>query len=324
MASGAAGGEKKRKRDGGGGNNGEDTPMHPPTRAIYVRNLTRPLKANNLRDHLQELAAGAGAVAAFHVEPAQTHALALFSSIEAAQQAQAGLHGAFWPEGPVVGALWADFIPEDKFQEWAETEEISSLERKKARRWEIVYTKSGNEVTATLELAEEAQQAKARRTSSAQSATQKTVMLYHGDANAIPLGPRRPSQQGADRRTSNYDRDDTGVRSSAQRDTTEANAESSKAKESTKSVIDAPNPHFPFTTAKPKLNYQPVPQDLADKRLGELAKQTSRDWKEARRKPLNGREAQLKRYTFETSMTAKIVDGGADFGNFGVAGYGAR
>ncbi|KAH9844533.1 SAP domain protein, partial [Teratosphaeria destructans] len=73
---------------------------------------------------------------------------------------------------------------------------------------------------------------------------------------------------------------------------------------------------FTFTTAKPKLYFQPVAADLARDRRRALAQTTSRDWDEVRRRPLGGVDGQLRRYTFEDGVT--LVDGGPDRGSFGV------
>lgn len=73
---------------------------------------------------------------------------------------------------------------------------------------------------------------------------------------------------------------------------------------------------FRSTTAKPKLYFQPIEKTLADKRLDELDRCTSRDWK-----PSDAAGGTERRYTFEDGDV--LVDAGPDAESYdGVRGRG--
>ncbi|OJD31985.1 ankyrin repeat and zinc finger domain-containing protein [Diplodia corticola] len=73
---------------------------------------------------------------------------------------------------------------------------------------------------------------------------------------------------------------------------------------------------FRSTTAKPKLYFLPVEKDIAEKRLDELDRCTSRDWK-----PSDAAGGTERRYTFENGNV--LVDAGPDAETFdGVRGRG--
>ncbi|KAL0634148.1 hypothetical protein Q9L58_006955 [Maublancomyces gigas] len=115
--------------------------LHPATRAIYIRNLVRPINEPMLRAHLTTLATGPSTTApaapeqidSFFVDTVKSHALITFASIAAATRVRVGVHGKVWPNDRTRKPLWVDFIPEEKMDTWVETERAGG-------RWEVVYT----------------------------------------------------------------------------------------------------------------------------------------------------------------------------------------
>ncbi|KAI5362212.1 Putative acinus, RNA recognition, RNA-binding domain superfamily, SAP domain superfamily [Septoria linicola] len=246
---------------------------HSATRALYIRELVRPLQPSNLREHLREIASPPGATSAsaaeivelFHLDKLRTHALVVFDSISAASRARSALHDHIWPNEPMRKPLWVDFVPEENVQEWINTE----TERPDVK-WEITYTNSDTDAPATATLQEAGT---GRRESTSGGA--------RPPASSQSQAPPTPQQ--------------------------EAPAQSKS--------FDTLDSRYRFTQCKPKIYYQPVPQELADSRQGALTGETSRDWEDKMSDPSLYGEGELRRYTFEDGD--KLVDGGADFGLFG-------
>lgn len=117
--------------------------LHCPTPALYIRNLMRPLHLEDLRDHLIELATLPGAEPDRNVltdcflDHVRTHAFASFSSTAAADRVRCLLHEAVFPDESNRKALWVDFIPEDRVQEWIDEEERQP--RGSGVRFEVTY-----------------------------------------------------------------------------------------------------------------------------------------------------------------------------------------
>jgi hypothetical protein len=321
----------------------------------------RPLQEQQLREHLTTLAIALddmsdepddAAITNFHLDGIRTHALVTFTTIAAADRVRSSLHGKVWPDEPFARKpLWVDFIPDDKVQEWIDTESEGSGNKRDVRRWEVVYnTTDPTSVTATLE--EITAPTGPRR----QSSTFSTFSNNHGQGvpNA-PTGPRssRPSVQ-----FDPYQRPPSNSFEPAQRTppiptgprssrpplppprqpsyssrpaplTTDNNSttqpKSKETKEPTASTahLDAT---FPSTKTKPSLYYVPVSEELAKRRLANLADMTSRTWDAGRVMEREGGrmgfgERQLKRYMFEGE---RVVDGGPDFGSFARGGSGGR
>lgn len=130
---------------------------HPATRALYIRELVRPLQPNSLREHLRTVASPPGATSAsaaeivetFHLDKLRTHALVVFDSTSAASRARNALHDHIWPDEPSMRKpLWVDFVPEDKVSEWIEME----TERPDTK-WEVTYdgVDTNGQTTAILQ-----------------------------------------------------------------------------------------------------------------------------------------------------------------------------
>ena len=281
--------------------------IHHATSALYIRNLIRPINPAGLKDHLIQLAAPPSSLPSpsdpiqnFHVDALRTHALVHFTSVTTASRVRNALHNRVWPPEPTRKALWIDFIPTEEVDTWISTEISTSGSRpSQAKRWEVVYhTPSDGEGSAVAGLVE---------------ASTTTTAL------APPLGPRggdasagasasTPTQPGHSRRQSPPQRARSLPRASQAAPPQTAELDSL----------------FPSTSSKPKIYFLPVSADLADRRLDEIKRLTSRDWDAVRDKERNrgdylGRGLDsLRRFTFEDGDV--LVDGGAEFGGGGFRG----
>ena len=127
--------------------------MHPATRALYIRNLVRPMQEANLKNHVLSLATRYDEqeeerelIESFYLDAVKSHALIVFTSVAAATRVRIGVHNKVFPPEKLRKPLWADFIPEDKVQPWIEREK----ERGMGARWEVGYDSIDGEVTAEL------------------------------------------------------------------------------------------------------------------------------------------------------------------------------
>ncbi|KAK8202249.1 hypothetical protein M8818_005776 [Zalaria obscura] len=285
--------------------------LHPATRALYIRELIRPMQPNAFRDHLQHLAtppsgASEDLIESFHLDALRTHAFAVFTSVSSASRVRASLHNRVWPAEPTRRPLWADFIPEEKVAEWIETELANGGSRpSQAKRWEVAY--DVNDDGVHVDLVE------------AGSNGHRSMSMA-----GAPTGPRDRGSMSGGRRAS-FGRD-APVRAPSQ--PLVSGAPVRNREEVSAAFLDL-DKLFQSTTHKPKLYFQPVEKDLADRRLDELDRQTARDWdprEDARINPgdSNGRGLdQLRRFTFEDGDV--LVDGGPEYGGgraFGRVGPG--
>jgi hypothetical protein len=273
---------------------------HPPTSALYIRNLLRPLQIPPFREHLLALATpadqdpDASLIDEIHLDTFKSHAFVLFTSTTAAVRARTGLHDRIWPEETQRKALWVDFVPPEQARAWIGTE----LEAGKSKRFEVVYSTSPTTGEATASLEEASQQNNNNNSSATPGATPS--LPGPGMPNA-PTGPRGDRQQ------------PSGAAQQAQQSQPQSQAQSHAPRKPLHSTASLE--HFPSTAARPKIFYQPVSATLVEKRLEELDRETSRDWDGGRQKPFGSALDQLRRYTFEDGDV--VVDGGVDFGGFG-------
>lgn len=261
--------------------------IHPATAALYIRNFMRPLHPGPLKSHLISLATGPSSppdeslLKAFFLDPIRSHAFARFTSLSAAARVRSALHDRKWPEERDRRNLWVDFVPEEKVEDWIaiEQEGGGGGGRPGNKRWEVIYDETRN---GDVE-----------------------VFLREAGSGSIS-GPSRPNRD-VDRPPPNG----PSMRSPISRRPTEAERPAPSApaqpKEAGKSFV-ALDKLFSSTTAKPKLYFLPVSNEISDKRLDEFDRLTSRDWKGGR--GLKGPE-ELRRYTFEDNNM--LVDGGAHF-----------
>lgn len=164
--------------------------LHPATSALYINNLMRPLRPNDVRAHLASLAAPNGEepndniILNFHLDHIRTHAFVVFDSVSAASRARTALHDCVWPNESNRKALWVDFVPAEKVEGWIEMEEASRNGRS-GSRWEVVYDNGPDGVEARLE--------SGAISSSRGNPAPESRRLAPAEperASAIPLGPR--------------------------------------------------------------------------------------------------------------------------------------
>lgn len=126
--------------------------LHPPTAALYIRNLKRPLQPLALRQHLVALAKEDNPILTFHLDAIRTHAFVQFSSVSTASSVRLGLHDRVWPAERDREPLWVDFVPENELAGWIGIEsETDSVSRgTPARRWEVVYSSLADGSVTTM------------------------------------------------------------------------------------------------------------------------------------------------------------------------------
>jgi SAP domain-containing ribonucleoprotein len=242
--------------------------QHPATSALYIKNFMRPLRESMLRDYLIELAAAPGAdldpdcLVDFHLDQVRTHAFVQFTSVSSASRVRTALHGTVWPNERNRKELWVDFIPSNKVAEWADREQ-SEGGRGSSSRWEVRYEpdEDGN-ILATLVNAE----AEPVRRNSRQAPGPPPV----------PTGPARsnyPTVEGAP----------SGPRGRG----------GNHYRQPPPPMGDSGGERM-VTRANPPLQYRPVPEELAQRRLANMLSYYTKD----RHRDL-GREDEINRYTFE-------------------------
>ena len=269
---------------------------HPATRAIYIRGLVRPLQPPQLRDHIINIASSPpseSAIETFHLDTLRSHAFVVFDSLRAASQARSALHGRIWPDEPSRKELWVDYVPEARVHDWID-EEVATGSRRDAKKWEVVYdTDENGQPIASHQEVTSLPPPPARQSSYSNQPT--------GPASG-PGMPNAPSGPRADRPSTSSQRPPALERTPSQ----------PKPPNATFDVLDQ---NFDSTTTKPKLYWLPVDKALAEKRLDELAAQTSRSWEDGRAmRDASNIEKQLRRYTFEDRD--RVVDNGADIPSF--------
>ena len=273
--------------------------QHPVTRALYIRDLIRPLQPQQLQDHLVALADSTDdIIESFHLDVLRTHAFALFKFATSALKVRQALHNTVFPDEPTRKPLSVDFVPEDRVLEWIETEQSSGTSRRDAKRWEVVYDDSYGDIRATLQ---EVSPTRARQQSFSRPAAPSAP---------VPSRDHRPSETPLAPEIQPELPDEPATLAAKQTPAIESSAAS----------FDLLDSQFQFTTTKPKLYYLPKDAELADKRLDEIQRETSRDWEGGTERDFaeGGPGGELRRYTFEDGD--RLVDGGMDRGSFGVPG----
>ena len=224
--------------------NAEETPispaLHPATSALYIRELMRPLKLENLRDHLIALATPPDTtvhpniVTNFFLDSIRTHCLVGFENISAASRVRSGLHDRVWPNERDRRQLWVDFVPEEKLESWIDVERTAGSGRgHPLKRWEVVYEVGQSGINASLQ---------------------------EVGSNSRGLRAVKPSRLDA-----NQSLQVTGPRiSGSEPRNTQPRPDSGRG-------FQALDDLFTSTVAKPKLYYLPVSKAEADRRFATLA-----------------------------------------------------
>ncbi|KAL7915701.1 hypothetical protein GGI35DRAFT_430476 [Trichoderma velutinum] len=182
--------------------------LHVPTTALYISNLMRPLRPDDLQNHLVSLVAANDSNAAkdpivrFYLDQIRTHAFVAFDSVATAQRVRTALHDTVWPNESNRKALSVDFIPSEKVDEWIETEEAGG--RRSSIRWQVAYT-DGPSVQASL--VESTFASRAGQPEPPAAARPPAPQIGPGSSNAMPIGPRA-QQRGRDQYREDEDQGD--------------------------------------------------------------------------------------------------------------------
>ncbi|KAH6895273.1 hypothetical protein B0T10DRAFT_211799 [Thelonectria olida] len=255
--------------------------VHPATTALYIKNLMRPLRPNDVQTHLIDLATPSSdsiddsIIVDFFLDQIRTHAFVVFKSISAASRVRNALHDCVWPNESNRKPLWVDFIPPEKVQDWIGTEE--SRGPRSAARWEVVYEDGpGGEVEAHLE---------SGAASFSRPSNRPPPGPLRNDGDAIPPSiPRGLRDNDGPPRGPRADR--PGPENGPRR-----------------GGPNTPRGDFRSTQAHPVIHYQLVAEDLARRRVEKMHSHYTTD----RDRDL-GRE--INRYSFEDGDT--FVDRGKE------------
>ncbi|KAI9665150.1 MAG: hypothetical protein M1831_002160 [Alyxoria varia] len=287
--------------------------VHPPTSALYIRNLKRPLRADALKQHLRSVANGPAAendstvdpLKDFHLDSIRTHAFAIFTDVTSATRARSSLHDRIWPIEREREPLWVDFVPADQVQTWIdmETGTGSGGRFSASKRWEVVYEDMPEGgISTSLEEA-----------TSASSVQLAAPHRRPGDSvEDVPSSSSVPQ---------------TGASTHPSRQHLVAGADEGKpAAGKPTDDQDAAPPFialeelFSSTSTKPKLYYTHVTEDLQSRRREALASAKSSVPDDARSPTAERRGSTVaagpenRRYTFEGEKQDLLVDGGPEFG----------
>ncbi|KAI1342413.1 hypothetical protein F5Y15DRAFT_372697 [Xylariaceae sp. FL0016] len=256
--------------------------IHPATSALYIKNFMRPLREQSVKEYLLELATPAGAsidnssITGFYLDTIRTHAFALFNSISTASRVRTALHNRVWPDETNRKPLWVDFFPAERFDDWVDMEQ-APRRRGSASRYEIVYDDDGDDgVIANLE--------------------EKGTAPPPAKSAPAPPPERRPSIPTGPSRPVGIEHAPTGPRGWAD---SQGHSQGSTVHPSRLETTDAPM----TTRAYPQISYQPVNEDIANRRLDTIAAAKTSD-----RYRDFGKD--YKRYYFEHGDT--LVDRGPE------------
>ncbi|KAK4174185.1 hypothetical protein QBC36DRAFT_292689 [Triangularia setosa] len=250
--------------------------MHPATSALYVKNFMRPLREPQVREYFVHLAAFPGTppndscILDFHVDPIRTHALVKFDSVSAASRVRTALHGKVWPNESNRKELWVDFIPSEKVAEWIRLERDNSRQT----RWEVVFEDDPDtqEVVASLVQCDGAGTGNSGNRLARQPLSPPAAPTGPGrrfaELQGLPAGPRVRGRGQAKHDLENFE-------------------------------------NMKVTATGPPLRYQPVSEELAQRRLDNMQSYYTKD-----RYRDMGREDEINRYTFENG--SQFVDRGKE------------
>ncbi|KND87867.1 hypothetical protein TOPH_07509 [Tolypocladium ophioglossoides CBS 100239] len=250
---------------------------HGNTPAIYVNNLMRPIREVELRNHLVNLATPPGnernddVIIKFYVDSIRTHAFIVFASAPAAARVRNRLHGRVWPQESNRKALFVDFVPVDKVDDWVRLEESQSGKNKPGNRWEVVYEADGdgNNVEAIL-------RSTSVTSSSAAAHPAGRPAIPALGVEGAPTGPRGYHPSAAQFDSPNRPPPDpTGTREGRHGASVLGPQRSS----------DHADDGYERTNAQPGIHFQAVPPAKADRRLqsmrgfytGDTARQLGRE-----------------------------------------------
>jgi hypothetical protein len=258
--------------------------VHPATSALYIKNFMRPLRPQDVKAHLVDLATHPrdsldhDIVVEFFLDQIRTHGFVIFKTTSAASRVRTALHDSVWPNESNRKPLWVDFVPPDKVRDWIDTEQASGGPRgRSGARWEVIYedgpdgTIEAHLEEATSSVSRPGPQLGARPPPSSTLASDTIPVGPRALRDpAIPTGPR-PVRPG------------TGP--------------------GPRPPPTNPGGTFKRTNTRPVINYQPVSEDLARRRIDNIRSHYSTD-----RDRDFGRE--INRYSFENGTS--FVDRGKE------------
>ncbi|KAK8051237.1 hypothetical protein PG993_002622 [Apiospora rasikravindrae] len=229
--------------------------IHPATTALYIKNFMRPLRPQQVQDYLVQLATPAGsdsddrAVVDFYLDNIRTHSLVVFNTTSAASRVRTALHGTVWPEESTRKPLWVDYFPPEMFDEWVDTESAGRGGRGSFNRFEVMYDedRDGNVMTRLEDVGAAPPTAKAPPSqTSERKMSIPTGPRGMSGIEGAPLGPRgfQTGGRGPPMQSSRLDR------------------------------MDSQN----TTRAFPTISYNPVPEEVADRRLAAIADAKTKDY----------------------------------------------
>lgn len=203
---------------------------HPPTSALYIRELMRPLRSETVEEYIVDLVTPQGShrdsslIEDFYLDQIRTHAFVKLTSVSAAQRVRAAMHAQVWPNERNRKPLWVDFIPPDRMREWVDQEESGA--RGNSHRWEVVYEQDGDRVVAVHRAAGLDSKSFSKPPPTGPAAGSGSGPVYPG----IEAAPRGPRGRGGP-------------------------------------PVRLNNPNMLQTQANPPLSYQPLSEDIAQRRV---------------------------------------------------------
>ena len=205
--------------------------LHPPTKAIYITCLSRPLSIPAFTNHVTSLTISKQPPKQLWLDGIKSHGYIVFNDEEDASSVRDALNGNSWPPNEKRKELSVDFIPIDSVQEFIDREESN-----RSQRFEIVYIKRDGKVTPLHRISESRE-------------SRPVKLIDDGPARkpptpepAIPTGPR------ASRREDVSSRQRVEVRGGE------------------KVRVVQPDELFRKTTTKPWIYWAEVSQDVIDRR----------------------------------------------------------
>ena len=108
--------------------------LHPPTKAIYITCLSRPLSIAAFTNHITSISPSKQSPKQLWLDGIKSHGYIVFDNEQDASSVRDALNGHSWPPNEKRKELSVDFIPVDSVQEFIDREESN-----RSQRFEIVY-----------------------------------------------------------------------------------------------------------------------------------------------------------------------------------------
>jgi hypothetical protein len=161
---------------------------HPPTPAIYIGNLSRPLAVPSFKAHISNLS---GVAPEFiYLSGLRTHCFVIFSSVEISRKVREALNGAKYPANDDTrDPLYVDYLPVDVARSWVEEEEARN---NPMERWVVEYSQQdGSDVLLSHRLVE-------RKHHAAEAQSKRQQIRSAVDAQKPSIGNRRAQNSDSD------------------------------------------------------------------------------------------------------------------------------